>query len=248
MKLGTLFFWPLPALLVWLCAWSLYLLPGLWLPEWVGLLAGGLLGSLAAGLGHNWWRRLLIASGFPLSWIVLWAGSLPTWSWLLLLGLLALVYPLNAWRDAPLYPTPQNALEGLAQIAPLPEGAAVLDAGCGLGHGLQALRAQYPQARLHGLEWSWPLRWMCAVRCPWAQVRRADIWLADWSGYAMVYLFQRPESMGRAAVKAVTELAPGAWVVSLDFQLPGLEPHWHRPGPGRHGLWVYRLPPKDCSA
>ncbi|KAA9152087.1 class I SAM-dependent methyltransferase, partial [Delftia sp. BR1] len=103
-------------------------------------------------------------------------------------------------------------------------------------------RGQYPQARLNGMEWSWPLRWLCALRCPWARVRRADIWLADWSGYQMVYLFQRPESMGRAAVKAATELPEGAWLVSLDFALPGVEPSWQRQGPGRHSLWVYRMP------
>lgn len=242
MKLNTLFFWPLPALLVWVAAWSLYLLLGWWLAPWLGLAAGVLLGSLASALGQGWWRRLLIASGFPLSAALLWTGSLPAWLWLLLLGLLALVYPLNAWRDAPLYPTPPGALQDLARVAVLPREAKVLDAGCGLGHGLQALREQYPQARLHGLEWSWPLRWLCAVRCPWAHVRRADIWLADWGAYDMVYLFQRPESMGRVAVKAGTELRPGAWLVSLDFALPGMEPKWHRPGPGRHSLWVYQMP------
>jgi hypothetical protein len=169
-------------------------------------------------------------------------AAISPWLWLAALGLLTLVYPLNAWRDAPLFPTPADALQGLAEAAPLPEGAAVLDAGCGLGDGLRALRSQYPQARLNGMEWSWPLRWLCALRCPWARVRRADIWLADWSGYRMVYLFQRPESMGRAAVKAATELPEGAWLVSLDFALPGVEPSWQRQGPGRHSLWVYRMP------
>jgi hypothetical protein len=169
-------------------------------------------------------------------------GPLAAWLAACFLGLLTLVYPLNAWRDAPLFPTPADALQGLAEAAPLPEGAAVLDAGCGLGDGLRALRSQYPQARLNGMEWSWPLRWLCALRCPWARVRRADIWLADWSGYRMVYLFQRPESMGRAAVKAATELPEGAWLVSLDFALPGVEPSWQRQGPGRHSLWVYRMP------
>lgn len=46
----------------------------------------------------------------------------------------------------------------------------MLDAGCGLGDGLIALRQAYPLARLEGLEWSRPLRWLCARRCPWARV------------------------------------------------------------------------------
>ena len=37
----------------------------------------------------------------------------------------------------------------------------------------------------------------------------------------MVYLFQRPESMERAFAKATHELAPGCWLVSLEFAVPG---------------------------
>mgnify|MGYP002128906692 CR=1 FL=1 len=68
-----------------------------------------------------------------------------------------------------------GALRDLAAQAPLPAGAWVLDAGCGLGDGLKALREAYPAAQLHGLEWSWPLRWMCALSCPWAQIGRAHV-------------------------------------------------------------------------
>jgi SAM-dependent methyltransferase len=166
----------------------------------------------------------------------------PAWAWLLPLGLLLLVYPVNAWRDAPLFPTPPNALVELPQHAPLSEGARVLDAGCGLGHGLQALRLAYPQAQLHGLEFSWPLRALCALRCRWATVRQGDIWTHDWSGYDMVYLFQRPESMARAVQKARAELRPGAWLVSLEFEAHGAESVAHWAAPGGKMVWLYRAP------
>jgi SAM-dependent methyltransferase len=158
------------------------------------------------------------------------------------LALLLLVYPINAWRDAPLFPTPKDALLELPQHAPLANGAKVLDAGCGLGHGLQALHHAYPQASLFGLEWSWPLRWLCALRCPWAQVRRADIWQADWSDYDLVYLFQRPESMARAAEKAAAQLRPGAWLVSLEFEATRLNAVAQYRAPGGKMVWLYRAP------
>ena len=143
-------------------------------------------------------------------------------------------------RDAT--PTPAGALQGLETLAPLPPEARVLDAGCGLGDGLRALRQAYPQARLDGLERSWPLRWLCALRCPWARVRQGDIWLADWSSYQLVYLFQRPESMTRALVKA-GEMAPGSWLVSLEFPLPGVAPQAQWPvREGGRMVWVYCLP------
>lgn len=234
--------WPLPALITWAMAWAVLLLLSRVLPWWLALGIACALSTAASLFGDSWWRRAMIAAGFPLSFAVMWASQLPAWSWLLLLGLLLLVYPLNAWRDAPVFPTPQHALRGLADVVQLPEQALVLDAGCGLGDGLRALRSELPQARLHGLEWSWPLRLVCALRCPWARVRRADIWLADWSGYQLVYLFQRPESMGRAAVKAATEMQPGSWLVSLDFALPGVTATACLEGNSRHKVWIYSMP------
>jgi hypothetical protein len=234
--------WPLPALLAWAAAWLLFItlqpvVPMLW-----AMLLPCLLGTVASLLGESWWRRGLIAAGFPLSLALTGMVTLPAWAWLVPLALLLLVYPLNAWRDAPLFPTPRHALQALAVQAPLPANAKVLDAGCGLGDGLLALRHAYPDAVLHGIEWSWLLRVACALRCPWARVRRADMWKADWSGYQMVYLFQRPESMARAAAKAQAEMAPGAWLVSLEFAVPGVLPRAQLRAPGGRVVWIYRMP------
>lgn len=238
--------WPLPALLVWAAAWAAFLALMAWGASPLLALALPSLGGVAASLlGDTWWRRLMIGVGFPLSLALSGAASVPAWAWLVPLGLLMLVYPLNAWRDAPIFPTPQDALLALPQHAPLPEGARVLDAGCGAGHGLRALHRAYPQAQLQGLEWSWPLRAWCALACPWAQVRQGDMWATDWSGYALVYLFQRPESMPRAWSKACAELAPGAWLVSLEFEVKGLQAHAHYAAPGGKMVWIYQAPLSD---
>jgi hypothetical protein len=118
----------------------------------------------------------------------------------------------------------------------------VLDAGCGLGHGLQALRQAYPQAELHGMEWSWPLRLLCGLRCPWARVTRGDIWRANWSTYDMVYVFQRPESMAGAVAKANADMRPGTWLVSLEFEATSAAPVAHWRGPGGKMVWLYQMP------
>lgn len=235
--------WPLPALLAWAAAWLLFVaLQRAHLPAAWALVLACALGTAASLLGGTWWRRGLIAAGFPLSLALTGAAGLPAWAWLVPLALLLLVYPLNAWRDAPVFPTPHGALRGMEALAPLPAAAMVLDAGCGLGDGLIALRRAYPGAQLHGLEWSWPLRALCALRCPWARVRRGDIWAADWGCYQLVYLFQRPESMARAMAKAQAEMAPGSWLVSLEFAVPGVPPHVQLRAPGGRPVWVYRMP------
>jgi SAM-dependent methyltransferase len=242
--------WPLPAVLVWGLSWAVFGTLSGWgsTPE-LALGLASALGVAASLLGDSWWRRVIIGLGFPLSLLLTQAASLPAWVWLVPLLALLLIYPLNAWRDAPLFPTPRHALKDLAAQANLASGALILDAGCGLGDGLRALRAAYPQAQLTGIEWSWPLRGLCALRCPWAKVRQGDIWAVDWSGFDMVYLFQRPESMSRAAAKASAELKPGAWLVSLEFESQTLQAESVLRTAQGKPVWVYRAPfqnAKEC--
>ncbi len=240
--------WPTPALAVWLVAWGSVM--GLrpwcaalgWAPAWAWGAATALGVGLALALRlASHWRRLFVAAGFPVSALASGlASAVPAWAWLLPLGLLLAAYPLRAWRDAPLFPTPADGLDGLAQQLALPAGARILDAGCGLGHGLLALRRAYPLARIEGVEFSWPLRAAAALRCPWARVRRGDMWALDWSGLALVYLFQRPESMSRALAKADAELGAGGWLVSLDFVVPDVPPTAVLRRPGAQPVWIYR--------
>ena len=234
--------WPLPALLAWGACWGVFAgLRMLGAPLLIAIAGSGVLGAALSVIGSTPWRRVFIALGFPLSLAASGAaGALPAWGWLLPLALLALVYPINAWRDAPLFPTPAGALSGLSTAAPLAAGARVLDAGCGLGAGLRELHRAYPHAVLSGLEWSWPLRIICAWRCPFATVRRADIWAADWSGYDLVYVFQRPESMARAWDKVQHELRPGGWLASLEFEVAGVAAHATLDCADGRVVWLYR--------
>ena len=247
-RLATWLPWPLPALLAWAGAWLVFVGLQRMAPPLLAVLLACSVGVAASLLAGNWWRRSLIALGFPLSLALTGAAALPAWAWLAPLALLLLVYPLNAWRDAPVFPTPRQALDGLAGLAPQAPQARVLDAGCGMGDGLQALRRAYPQARIDGVEWSWPLRLLCALRCPWARVRRGDMWRVDWSGYQVVYLFQRPESMARAWAKARAELAPGAWLVSLEFPIPDTPAQSKLRLPGGRVVWLYQVPSTASAA
>jgi len=237
--------WPLPALLTWAGAWALFLALRAAQFSVTGAFALALLAAGLASLrGRTPWRRVFMLAGFPLSLLAsgVAAGGLPAWAWLVPLALLLLLYPLNTWGDAPLFPTPAKALAGLATKAPLPAGAQVVDAGCGLGAGLVELRREYPGVQIHGLEWSWPLARLCALRCRFVRVRRADIWAVDWSGYDLVYLFQRPESMPRAMEKAALELRPGAWLVSLEFEAAGWAPQAQLKNVDGKPVWLYRAP------
>ena len=114
--------WPLPALLTWAFAWTVFaLMSAVAAPPIVALACAAVVGALPAVLSP-WpltrWRRLFIALGFPLSLAL--SGSahdVPAWAWLLPLTVLALLYPLNAWRDAPFFPTAR--IDGIEWSWPL---------------------------------------------------------------------------------------------------------------------------------
>ncbi len=231
--------WPLPALLAWVAAWALWSLARAWaLSAPVALVLASAAGALLAWPCARPWRRAIAGGGFPLSLLALGAVPMPPWAWLLLGLPLLLAYPMRAWRDAPFFPTPAAALEGLDALVAMPRH--VLDAGCGAGHGLVAMRRLWPQAELSGIEWSAPLAWASRLRCRGALVRRGDMWAQSWAGQDLVYVFQRPESMARAWAKAERELAPGAWLVSLEFPVPGHTPRASLQGPGRRPVWAYQ--------
>lgn len=238
--------WPLPALLTWGMAWGLFRLAG-WagMPPVLGPVLGAVTGVVFSLAAPTLVRKLITALGFPLSWLLL-AGGVGTaqlaWAWLLPLLLFLALYPPGSWKDAPLFPTPPDALAGLRQMAPLPLAGHVLDAGCGLGDGLVALEREYPDVHLHGIERSAPLRWLCALRCRWAHIEGGDMWAADWSRHDMVYLFQRPESMARAMDKAGRELREGAWLVSLEFEATGWVAHQCLQGEDEKPVWLYQVP------
>lgn len=240
--------WPLPALLGWAAAWAVFaLLQSTEAPLWLAIVCGTLTGLALGGFATTRMRSLIVAAGFPCSLLASGlAAGLPGWAWLLPLALLLFIYPLHAWRDAPVFPTPTGALDGLATLAPLPADACVLDAGCGLGAGLAALRRAYPQARLEGVEWSWPLALAARLRGRLpplrASVRRGDMWAGAWRHCAMVYLFQRPESLPRAVAKAREELADGAWLASLEFPALALRPQAQLHCPDGRPVWLYRAP------
>lgn len=246
--------WPLPALGWWACAWALFV--GLRVSgvgaAWAWCLATFLGMGLAAFM-PTLVRRALVALGFPLSWWLLAGGegtrlllTFPAWVWLVPLVLLLLLYPPGSWRDAPLFPTPPGAFDGMAQRVPLPLAGYVLDAGCGVGDGLLALERAYPEVHLHGIERSWPLRLLCALRVRTAHVRQGDIWAADWSRYDLVYLFQRPESMARAWEQASAQLKPGAWLASLEFAVPDRPPTDVWDCPDGRKLWLYQIKKESC--
>ena len=52
----------------------------------------------------------------------------------------------------------------------------------------------------------------------------------------------RPESMPRAMAKAMAELQPGAWLVSLEFEALAFQPVARLENVPGKPVWLYRVP------
>ena len=240
--------WPVPALLAWGGGWAVWVVAArVGVHAGLALLAGLLPALLMLRYATAGWRRAVVLGGLPLSLLlVTGVDAVPAWAWLVAGAVLLLIYPVRAWRDAPWFPTPHDALRDLPAQAPLVAGARVLDAGSGLGDGLIALARAYPHAVRVGVEGGWLLAWASRLRLgragqTGARVVHGDFWRAEWSGFALVYLFQRPETMARAWAKASREMRAGAWLVSLEFPVEDLQAAGRAACPDGRPIWIYRV-------
>ena len=162
-------------------------------------------GHGASVWGDSWWRRGLIAAGFPLS-LALVAVALPALAWLVPLALLLLVYPLNAWRDAPLFPRRATLCRRCLAQAPLAPAARcwMLVAAWAMAPG--AAPCLPAGGQLDGIEWSWPLRGLrVALPCPGAPRRYVEDRLERLPDGVPVPAARKH---GPRAAKAQAEMAP----------------------------------------
>lgn len=214
----------LSALVLALAAW-LPLLPLLamdWPMPALVFMQGGfaLFFSRLAGL-PGWWQ-IINAAFFPLAWLVSAADIDPLW---FLAGLvLLLLTSLGTLRTrVPLYLSSQRAVEAVA--ARTPQGARVVDLGCGLGGWLAGMGALRPDTRLAGVEMA-PLNWLASrLRLGGkADIRLGSLWDQNLAEHDVVYAYLSPAPMGRLWEKVRREMKPGSLFISNTFPVPGIEP------------------------
>ncbi len=191
------------------------------LPVWLAVV-GVAAALLSRRLGLPGWWQVINLGFLPLLWFALQSEIDPTW---FLAGFLLLALTsVGAVRTrVPLYLSSPRATQALA--ARLPQQAALLDLGCGLGGPLARLRGLRPDLRLAGVEAA-PLNWLIArLRLGrHADIRLGDLWDSDLSQADVVYAYLSPAPMARLWQKARQEMHPGSLLISNTFAIPGIEP------------------------
>ncbi len=120
-------------------------------------------------------------------------------------------------------PTSYKVRNTISDILPDTVCGEIIELGCGWGHLIPILQAQYPQGTIQGWERS-PLpalftRWVRKV-----EVKKRDFFTADLSNAGLIVCYLYPGAMTRIAQEILPQLPPGCWIVTHTFSLPGSEP------------------------
>ncbi|MDE2624510.1 MAG: methyltransferase type 12 [Betaproteobacteria bacterium] len=195
--------------------------------------------------GPRWWLPLHLVF---LPAVIFASAQHVASSWFLAGFVLLLgIYWTSFKSRVPLYLTNKptaNALLALIQT----EGAVrVVDAGCGTGSLVHWLALKVPGLRCEGWEIApvpWLLAWLRTRTLPNCTVLRKSIWRMSWSFPDLLYVFLSPAPMAEVWRKALTDMQPGALLVSNSFQIPGVEPDQVITVADRRQtrLFLYRIP------
>lgn len=205
------------------------------------LLQGVVAAGLAVLLRLPWWWWPMELAFAPALAAAL---ALPVASGWFLAAFLALaaVYGNPGRTRVPLYLSGRAVWQALADLVP-PTGR-VLDLGSGLGGPLLHLARHHPGLRGVGIEAA-PLPWLISRLRAMGHTRlsfvRGSFWEEDLGAYDFVFAYLSPAVMPRLWRKVQAEMEPGSVFVSVEFPVPGVEPHAVIHTGGRQRLYLWRF-------
>ena len=197
--------------------------------------------SLAVLLRLPWWWWPMELGFAPALVATLTLPIAPGWFLAAFLGLAA-VYGNTCRTRVPLYLSGRAVWQALVDLAP--RSGRVLDLGSGLGGPLLYLLRHHPGLQGVGIE---------AALLPWLVSRVRGIglgrvtfvlgsfWEEDLGAYDFVFAYLSPAVMPRLWRKVQAEMRPGSVFVSVEFPVPGVEPHAVIDTGGRQCLYLWRF-------
>jgi SAM-dependent methyltransferase len=198
------------------------------MPLMVGVLLQGLLAALyGACLGMaSWWRW--IHAFFPLAVWAMLSWQLPSDLYLLGFALSVSLYWTSFRTQVPFFPSRPLIWQQVSQLLAPNQALRVIDIGSGLGDMSMYLAQSKPSSQVEGIEIA-PLPWLISVLR--AKFRRSGVsfMLGDYRAlnfahYDVIFAYLSPAAMLALWDKAQLEMRPGSLLISLEFDIPGVQP------------------------
>jgi hypothetical protein len=199
--------------------------PALFHGAWRLALAQGVAAALWSGVLRQpyWWAPIHLL--FLPAAIAMLTLQLPSWLYLLIVLLLALVFWGTVKGDVPLFLSSTAVADALAVIVDRENAGMFADLGAGVGSVAVPL-AQRLSIKVNAWEHA-PLPWLIILwRCrklPNTTVIRASLWSCNLARYDVVFAFLSPAVMAKLGEKVRREMRPGSLFVSSSFPVQD----WH---------------------
>ena len=128
--------------------------------------------------------------------------------------------------QVPYYPSGPAGWHAVAAVLP-PGPLRIVDIGCGFGGMVRHLARHRPDCEVVGVELA-PLP-LCVAKLANAasasrgRILHGDYQRLDLADYDVVFAYLSPAAMPDLWAKARAEMRPGAWLLSYEFAIPGVE-------------------------
>ena len=122
----------------------------------------------------------------------------------------------------------------------------VIDIGCGLGGLSLFLAKHHAGIKVEGVEIA-PLPWLVSrlravVAHSHTKFSLGDYQALDFADYDIIFAYLSPAAMSALWVKAQQEMRSNSLLVSLEFEVPGIEPQQRLPQKGQNReLFIYQF-------
>lgn len=197
------------------------------LPLGVLLLAHGVFAvAIAWRMGLPWWWLPIQFLFAPALVAALAIDLAPEW-YLLIFAVLSLVYWSTYRTRVPLYLSGQSVWEAIESKLPARPGAHVLDLGSGLGGPLCHLAQRRPELQFEGIEAAplpFAFSWLRSLWQKNLHFRFGSFWTRNLRDTDLVFAYLSPAAMPRLWDKVHQEMRPGSVFISVEFEVPGVEP------------------------
>lgn len=181
--------------------------------------------SYLAGM-DSWWRWIHL--GFPIA-----AWGMSQWHVPNELYLTGFIISLSLFwttfrTQVPFFPSRPIVWEQVAKIIRQTKPIRLIDIGSGLGDMSMYIAKIRPDSHIEGIEIA-PLPWIISfIRAKFhrssAVFKLGDYTALDFANYDVIFAYLSPAAMLTLWEKASQELLPGSMLISLEFEIPGIEP------------------------
>ena len=199
--------------------------------------------SFWLGLALWWW---IIQLFFPVALIATQLLQIPSYFFLLLLGV-SIGFFWNTFRtQVPFYPSHAPTWDAVEKLLPADCTIRFVDIGSGLGGLVVHLAKQKPESSFTGIEIA-PLSWVVSLlysrivssNCKFI---RGDYLHLDFSHFDVVFAYLSPAAMQALWHKAKSEMRPGSLLISYEFSIHEIPPHFvSKPDERGATLYAWRL-------